>query len=86
VFLVAVIVWCRELNQGDSWFHYHTHRQIYYVRFECKMDGDIDYVLQDIFLKNSFLLHAAMHGCDPRPMKLFIEIHVRNDDYRKWVQ
>jgi hypothetical protein len=49
------------------------------------MDGDIDYVLQDIFLENSFLLHAAMLGCDPRRMKLFIEIHVRNDDYQKGV-
>ena len=33
-----------------------------------------------------FLLHAAVLRRDPRSMELFIEIHVRNDDYRKKVQ
>jgi hypothetical protein len=40
-FCVAVAVWYRELEQGDSWFHYHAQWHIYFVHFACEQDGKI---------------------------------------------
>jgi hypothetical protein len=49
-FCVAVAVWCRELEQGDSWFHYHAQWHIYFVHFACEQDGKI------LFITSIFLI------------------------------
>jgi hypothetical protein len=39
-----------------------------------------------MFNYNNFFLMATVFGYEPRPMEVFVETHLRNDDHQKWVQ
>jgi len=42
---VTVIVQCGESKSTCSWFCYHPHWQLNFIRFACKTDGKIFFLI-----------------------------------------